>query len=168
VSRSRTVRRAALLAALAASAAACRRGGGAPVAAVPAPAAGTLRCTPDRVGPADTITLTMGVPHGRELSVESPAGEFFMLVLAEPRPDDGPMLMPAERFRAAAAVRLPVASLRAKPYVAGRDTAERVFARPGAYRFRVAEVLNTDDGTPVRQCTVRLDAARRGPAERGR
>jgi hypothetical protein len=131
-------------------ASACRAG------VAPAPMAGTLRCSPARLGPADTLTLAMRVPHGRELSVQNPAGDFFMLVLANPDAADGPMLMPAAAFRTLAEVRLPVASLRARPFVFGRDSTELVFARPGPYQVHVAEVLNTDDGTPVSTCTVQL------------
>lgn len=134
---------------------ACRPGGP-PAAGGPAPMPGTLRCSPARLGPADTLTLAMSVPHGRELSIEGPTGDFFMLVLAEPQAADGPMLMPADTFRLLPVLRLPVGSLRGRPFVAGRDSVERVFASPGAYRLRMAEVLNTDDGTPTALCTVRL------------
>lgn len=140
-----------VLLALAIGLGACRSPAGGP-----SPMPGALRCSPTRLGPADTLTLAMAVPHGRELSIQNPAGEFFNLVLADPQPADGPMLMPADTFRALPAVRLPVASLRAKPFEFGRDSAERVFARPGPYRVRMAEVLNTDDGTPVATCTVQL------------
>lgn len=133
---------------------ACRPGG-APGAG-PTPMPGTLRCSPASLGRADTLTLAMSVPHGRELSIEGPTGDFFNLVLAEPQPSDGPMLLPADTFRVLPVVRLPVGSLRSKPFVAGRDSVELVFANPGAYRLRLAEVLNTDDGTPVATCVVRL------------
>jgi hypothetical protein len=134
---------------------ACRPGGP-PAAGGPAPLPGMLRCSPTRLAATDTLTLAMSVPHGRELSIETPAGDFFNLVLTEPLASDGPMLMPAETFRVRPAVRLPVGSLRGKPFVAGRDSLERVFAGPGAYRLRMAEVLNTDDGTPVATCVVRF------------
>jgi len=113
-----------------------------------------MRCSPEILDPMGTLTLAMPVPHGRELSIQNPAGDFFMLVLTNPQPSDGPMLMPADTFRTLREVRLPVASLRAKPFVAGRDTAEKVFSSLGQYRVHVAEVLNTDDGTPVATCTV--------------
>ena len=134
---------------------ACRPGG-APAAGGPAPMPGSLRCSPTSLGRTDTLTLVMSVPHGRELSIEGPTGDFFNLVLAEPQASDGPMLLPADTFRVLPAVRLPVGSLRGKPFVAGRDSVELVFASPGAYRLRMAEVLNTDDGTPVAICVVRL------------
>jgi len=126
------------------------------VGTAPTPRAGALRCRPERLGPADTLTLAMAVPHGRELSIQNPAGDFFMLVLNHPRVADGPMLMTAEAFRTMPEVRLPAAALRAKPFVFGRDSTELVFSSPGVYRIQVAEALNTDDGTPVSACTVQL------------
>lgn len=149
----RTIAHVAVLAAVIVGA--CRPGGALPPAG-PAPMPGTLRCSPTRLSATDTLTLAMSVPHGRELSIEGPTGDFFNLVLAEPQASDGPMLLPADTFRVLPAVRLRVGSLRAKPFVAGRDSVELVFATPGAYRLRMAEVLNTDDGTPVAVCVVRL------------
>ena len=119
-----------------------------------APVRNALRCVPETLGAVGTLTLVMPVPHGRELSIQNPAGDFFMLVLTNPQATDGPMLMSADAFRTMGEVRLPVESLRAKPFVAGRDSAELVFSRLGEYRVHVGEVLNTDDGTPVATCTV--------------
>ena len=148
----------ALLVSFSIALAACGAGSS-PVAGGPVPLPGALRCSPTTLGPADTLTLAMSVPHGRELSIQNPVGDFFNLVIAEPQPADGPMLFPADTFRITPQVRLPVASLRAKPFVFGRDSAERVFSRPGTYRLSMAEVLNTDDGTPVTTCMVQLRSA---------
>lgn len=53
------------------------------------------------------------------------------------------------------AVAVILGSLRGRPFVAC-DSVELVFASPGAYRLRMADALNTDDGTPTAMCTVRL------------
>jgi hypothetical protein len=143
--------KACLLAMLVLLAAACRS------APRPVPGAmpGSMHCAPATLGAADTLTLTMSVPHGRELSIQNPVGDFFQLVVVDPPASWGPMLMTSTEFRETAVVRLP-ATLRARPFVHGRDTTERVFALSGNYLVRMAEVLNTDDGTPVASCYVQV------------
>jgi len=44
----------------------------------------SLRCLPSKLWLGDTLTLTMSVPHGRDLAIMSPDDKFFWLRAWEP------------------------------------------------------------------------------------
>lgn len=114
-----------------------------------------LRCSPRSLRPADTLTLSMNVPHGSYLVVVDPTGTMFYLVhpFAANPPTHGPSLVSGERFRVMTSYRVP-ASVRAKPFVYGRDAIEPVFTREGAYRVQMGESMSTDFGSPPAECIV--------------
>ena len=116
----------------------------------------TLNCRPRTLSPGDTLIIRLPRPVGGELSIENPDGVFFQLVNENPATDMGPQLMSAAALRNTRELRLPLAEIVGLPYVYGARQTERVFNAPGDYRVRISERLNTDDGTPVAQCSVRL------------
>lgn len=131
----------------------------APGGPVPAPTprpAYTLTCTPRVLSARDTLVIALPTQGGKELSIEDPRGVFYQLVMTQPSPEAGPQLMTSAELEAARELRLPVAALEGLPYVYRAQTTERVFKVAGNYRIRVAERLNTDDGTPVADCVVRF------------
>ena len=117
--------------------------------------AARLRCSPDTIRASDTLTLEMPTPHGRYLAVVPPVeNELFFLVY--PRLGDSSRvhsLLPSQRFRSLPVWRLP-GTVRAKPWVYGRDTMELLFSMPGTYRFRLSEDLESDADWPVAECLV--------------
>ena len=44
----------------------------------------SLRCSPQKLWAGDTLTLTMSTPHGRDLAIRNPSGQFFWLRYWEP------------------------------------------------------------------------------------
>lgn len=128
----------------------------APVRPAPAPrAAYTLVCAPRVLTVRDTLVIALPAPGGKELSIEDPRGVFYQLVMEQPSREAGPQLMTSAELEAARELRLAVAALVALPYVYRAQAPERVFRTAGNYRIRLAERLNTDDGTPVADCVVR-------------
>ena len=154
-----TTRHSVALLALACVAAGCRPpqvdgdGAMAPLAAL------RLSCLPTAITDGDTLVVRLSDRLiNAEMSIESPDGTFFQVVAEHPTPESGPQLMSSDSLRSTRTLRLAVSSLTALPFVYQARETRRVFAEPGVYRLRIAERLNTDDGTPISTCTVRYRA----------
>jgi hypothetical protein len=113
-----------------------------------------LECRPGTVRAGDTLTIEVPRRMARELSIETPRGVFFQLVGVAEDPAAGPRLMTSDSLQSLRELRLSVSGLTGRPYVHGATGTERVFAATGTYTIRIAEVLGTDDGTPVAVCEV--------------
>jgi hypothetical protein len=117
----------------------------------------TLRCSPDKVGLTGTVTLTMSMPHPRELAVVHPDGTQFFLVY-EPDADQPKTLTPLfsrEEFARLRQVQLRVQDAKGSPWVAERVANEPIFTAPGNYIFMLADTLESES-LPVYSCSVRL------------
>jgi hypothetical protein len=63
-----------------------------------------LACSPTRLGPSDTLVLTLGARHGRELAITRHADNiWFFLVVGQP-PSDMKSLMSPDEFANASRV----------------------------------------------------------------
>ncbi|HLL73372.1 MAG TPA: hypothetical protein VK363_18175 [Pyrinomonadaceae bacterium] len=108
------------------------------------------------------MRLNMSVPHGGDLAVIAPGGDYFFLSFWQPdKTDARQSLFDWEAFKSRRQLTLDTARLKTKPYIAGRDEPELVFNRTGWYRVRLSENLETDDGTPVSECRVYYVNAKR-------
>lgn len=119
----------------------------------------SLRCTPRKLWLGDTLTLSMSVPHGRDLAILAPGDKFFWLRSWEPNDD----ATTARWFAFAKVRQLKIVTTEAKGRVSTDD--ELIFTRTGWYRIRISYNLETDDGTPLNECRVYY-AHRRRPAGR--
>lgn len=118
----------------------------------------TLACAPPVIGPADTLRMSMSVPHGASFHIAAPDGTPFIVVFyGEGERDRGQRtsLVSPDSFAKLTRLDLPVGSLRAGAWVFGRDTNERVFVLPGFYRLRIGSDMETD-GPRYAECVVRL------------
>lgn len=123
---------------------------------------GRLSCAPRKVFRGDSLRLTMSVPHGGDLAVIAPGGDYFFLSFWQPDKTDAQQpIFDWEAFKSRRQLALDTARLKTKPYIAGRDEPELVFTRTGWYRVRLSENLATDDGTPVSECRVYYVNAKR-------
>ena len=122
------------------------------------PARGSLFCSPQVLGPHDTLRLAMSLPHGDYLVVRPPGGIDFMIA----HPDTvrfslwrhaGPLSAPL--FAGLAQLSIAVDTLRAWPSVTGHDTTERVFRDSGDYQLFVAAMWETLRQYDVRRCVLR-------------
>ena len=77
---------------------------------------------------------------------------------AHPQAGSAP-LYAKEAFRRLREVKLRVADAMGTPWVAGRETNERIFTAPGVYEFRLTEILETED-LPIYRCRVRYNDER--------
>jgi hypothetical protein len=108
----------------------------------------SLRCSPRKLWLGDTLTLSMSVPHGRDLAILSPGDKFFWLRSWEPNDRQATAQWYAfEKVR-----QLKLATGKAKGSI--NDGDELIFTRTGWYSIRISYNLETDDGTPVNECKV--------------
>lgn len=124
------------------------------------PASTSLECTPKVLVHRDTITLRMEVPHGEYLGVTQPNGTPFYLINPHPGKPPDFSLVPSDTFTTMPTIRL-ATDVRAKPLVYGRDTLETVFHEPGTYVVEIGSNLQSDLGSQIHKCTVRLVAEKR-------
>lgn len=120
----------------------------------PQPSAGdlarkvVLRCSPRKLWLGDTLTLTMSVPHGKDLAILSPDEKFFWLRSWEPNDREATAQWDAfEKVR-----QLKLVTSEAKGQISSSD--ELIFTRTGWYSIRISYNLETDDGTPFNECRV--------------
>lgn len=121
-----------------------------------------LSCAPRKLFRGDSLRLTMSAPHGGDLAVVAPGGDYFLLSFWQPdKTDAWQPIFDWEAFKRMRQLTLDTARLKTKPYIAGRDEPESVFTKTGWYRVRLSENLATDDGTPVSECRVYYVNAKR-------
>ena len=108
----------------------------------------SLRCTPRKLWLGDTLTLSMSVPHGRDLAILSPDDRFFWLRSWEPRDREATAQWYA--FEKLGPLKLVTSQAQG---IGGRDS-ERIFTKTGWYSIRVSYNLETDDGTSFNECKV--------------
>jgi hypothetical protein len=110
-----------------------------------------LTCTPATLKSGQSLTLTLGPYHGKELAVQGPGkAQIYFLVVTDP-PKGDPQLMSTKEFKAAKTVVIPP-DYSARPWIANGGI-EKVFSTPGTYRIMVSEVLESEVGGHV--CNVR-------------
>lgn len=109
-----------------------------------------LACSPTTLGPSDTLVLTLGPKHGRELAITRHVDDIrFFLVVSQP-PADMKSLMSPDEFSKARRVTFKTTDT-GYAWVKGRGN-ERVFTMPGKYTVLVSEVLESEHGGY--SCTV--------------
>lgn len=118
----------------------------------------SLRCSPRKLWLGDTLTLSMSVPHGRDLAVLSPDERFFWLRSWEPNDREAT----AQWYGFEKIRQLKLVTTEAKGNVNNSD--ELIFTRTGWYSIRISYNLETDDGTPFNECKVYY-VHRRRPAQ---
>ena len=117
-----------------------------------------LACAPAVVSQADTLRMTMTLPHGPTFHISTPDGTPFIVVFhGEGERDRGARrsLVSPDSFANLTRLDLPIRSMKAGAWVFGRDTNEKVFVQPGFYRLRVGSDMETD-GPRYAECVVRL------------
>jgi hypothetical protein len=103
-----------------------------------------LACSPTKLGPSDTLVLTLGPKHGRELAITRHVDNIpFFLVVSSP-PADMKSLMSPDEFAKARRVTFKTTDA-GYAWVKDRGN-ERVFTMPGKYTVRVSEVLESERG----------------------
>jgi hypothetical protein len=116
----------------------------------------TFKCAPKVFSLRDSITLRMQVPHGEYLVVNQPNGTLFYLVypqLGDTRQNYS--LLPSDIFKQTPTIRFG-ANVKAEPRVYGRDTLEAVFHKPGNYVLVIGSNLESERGSGIHKCTIRL------------
>ena len=108
----------------------------------------TLRCSPRKLWPGQTLTLKISVPHGRDLAILSPDNKFFWLRSWEPNDREAT----AQWYAFEKIGQLKLGTDEAKGTAS--NGAELIFTKTGWYRIRISYNLETDDGTPYNEGKV--------------
>lgn len=131
-----------------------------------------LSCFPATLATSDTLVLTLGPGHGRELAIRRVSDNaWYFLVVGLPA-DDEPQLMSPERFEAARRVEIPAAF----PVRAAGGPLEPMLDQPGKYETYVSDNLESKMGghvcrfdyTGMRPDNAFKPNPHRGPATSGR
>jgi hypothetical protein len=126
------------------------------VAALPSlpAAAADIECSPNRIGPGDTVRV---LKHDRsldELAVVRPDGVTWVFLVVGQPPADLPSLMSTEQLADTTELQLEVAQLRGLPWVHAA-VPEPVFTEAGRYRLVLSDVLESDE--PGAECLLNYD-----------
>jgi len=103
-----------------------------------------LSCSPDTLSAADTLTLTLGPGHGRELAIRRVSDNTWYFLVVDLPPEDVPQLMTPEDFSISTRVEIP-ASFETRAWAVGSLIAP-VLNRPGAYEAYVSDNLESEVG----------------------
>lgn len=121
-----------------------------------------LSCAPRKIFRGDSLKLKMSVPHGGDLAIVAPGGDYFLISFWQPDKTAARQpLFDWEEFKSKRQLVFDTSRLKVQPWMAGRDENEPVFTKTGWYRVRLSENLETDDGTPVSECRVYYVNAKR-------
>ena len=113
-------------------------------------------CAPSKLKLSDTLVLTMRTPHGGDLGLRTPKGDFFFLVFWPSEPSEAAQsLVPWDTFKTMAKLTIPIGTLKLVPW-ATTEPARFVFDEPGTYYILMDENLEGD--APARHvCRVHFE-----------
>jgi hypothetical protein len=114
-----------------------------------------FKCVPSKLKAGDTLLLTMSTPHGGDLGLRTPKGEFFFLVFWAATPAEAaPSLVPWDAFKAMGKLSIS-ADLKLAPWATPKSP-RFIFDEPGTYLVLMDENLEAD--APARhKCRIHFD-----------
>jgi len=122
----------------------------------PSFASGAFKCLPTKLKVGDKLVLTMQTPHGGDLGLRTPKGDFFFLVFWPSTPAEAAQsLVPWETFKTMATLTIPIGTLKLVPW-ATNAPARFVFDEPGTYYVLMDENLESD-AAAHHVCRVHFD-----------
>jgi hypothetical protein len=103
-----------------------------------------FRCVPAKLKVGDKLVLAMQTPHGGDLALRTPKGDFFFLVFRPSTPAEAAQsLVPWDTFKTMAKLTIPIGTLKLVPW-ATNAPARFVFDEPGTYLVLMDENLEGD------------------------
>ena len=106
---------------------------------------GVLSCSPDTLSASDTLVLTLGPGHGRELAIRRVSDNTWYFLVVDLHVDDEPQLMTPDQFAVAQQVEIP-ATFQAR---SSSGPLEPALHRPGKYEAYVSDILESELGGHV-------------------
>lgn len=104
-----------------------------------------LACSPTTLSASDSLVLTLGPGHGRELAIRRVSDNtWYFLVVGMPA-DDEPQLMTPDQFAMATRAEIPTTFKVRTP----AGTLQSVLDRPGPYEAYVSDILESEVGGHV-------------------
>ena len=102
-----------------------------------------LACSPATLQSNQTLVLTLGPGHGRELAIRRVSdNSWYFLVVGSP-PEGEPQLMAPEDFALATRVEVPLSS---KGRASVDSPLALIFSRPGSYEAYTSDNLESEEG----------------------
>ncbi|VAW81812.1 hypothetical protein MNBD_GAMMA12-2003 [hydrothermal vent metagenome] len=103
---------------------------------------GILKFNSKNLYKGDTLSITLPVPHPKELAIKAPNGTWFYLHVENEGATE--MLMPKEKFAALKELDLDTGKLEARYWDDGKAMRGKVFAETGTYLIYMANNLETE------------------------
>lgn len=120
------------------------------------PAEARIACRPSVLNLDDILQLDFGRDHPEELAVIAPDGAYFFIARRRLDGEPFPLGIPSRVFKGIKTMSLEVQTFEAARAQKGAPTSERVFTRPGRYRFLMADRLESEEVDWVQTCHVEL------------
>jgi hypothetical protein len=107
-----------------------------------------LKCSPFKLKSGDTLTISMTVPHEKELAIVDPDGAYFLLSY-----DSKIKILNSSQFSiynfdhfdTVKTIKLDVSTAEGSPYTAGKKNNEKIFVKPGRYKILLSSDLHSED-----------------------
>jgi hypothetical protein len=114
-----------------------------------------FKCVPSKLKAGDTLLLTMATPHGGDLGLRTPKGEFFFLVFWAATPAEAALsLVPWDVFKSMGKLSIST-DLKLAPWATTKPP-QLVFDEPGIYVVLMDKNLESD--APARyKCRIHFD-----------
>ena len=103
---------------------------------------GILKFNSKNLYKGDELSISLPLPHPKELAIKSPIGTWFYLHVENE--GDSEMLMPKEKFAALQQLNLDTSKLEARYWDNGKAMRGKVFGETGAYLIYMADNLETE------------------------
>jgi len=106
-----------------------------------------LSCTPNRLGPADTLTIKMPVPHFQELAVyhQKSRSWWFLVYWPDPSMVGAKPIISREEFITTPLVKLKVKEAKGTLWT-GNTKSDQIFVQPGTYSIFLSDNLESEAG----------------------
>jgi hypothetical protein len=111
-----------------------------------------LNCFPDKIKIGETLTISLGNDHGKELAVFKHKDDSWHFMVVGSPPDDMKSLMTPSEFKESRIIEIKPDTTAYRWSEEGKN--EKVFSEPGKYSFYVSEILESETGGYV--CHVQV------------
>ncbi len=107
-----------------------------------------IKCFPFKLKPGDTLTISMTVPHEKELAITDPDGTCFLLSYNPEFKTLHSLQFPIldyDHFDTVKTVALDVNTVEGSPYASGKKSNGKIFVKPGRYKILLSSNFHSED-----------------------
>ena len=107
-----------------------------------------LKCSPFKLKPGDTLTISMTVPHEKEIAIIGPDSTNYLLSYRANITLVGSTqfsVFDYDHFDTVKTVKLDVNTAEGSPYIRGKKSNEKIFTKSGRYKIILSSDLQAQD-----------------------